>query len=68
MMYRKITANVTNCFFINVDLRVMVFTLFRQRRSTKDNYVMACFMELAPCFFQMEASMKEYGTMVLQLK
>jgi len=34
----------------------------------KDNYEMACSMVLALCFFQMEANMKAYGTMVLQLK
>jgi len=54
--------------FINVDLRAMVSTLFQQRRSMKEHYMMACFMVLAHCFFQTEASMKECGTMALQLK
>jgi len=51
----------------SVDSRAMAYMLFKLVRSTKGNYVMACFMVLELCTFQMEANMKENGAMVLHL-
>ena len=54
--------------FLIVDLKALAFTLFQLEPSIKGIYMMACFMVLEPCFFQMEANMMESGKMVLQSK
>lgn len=57
---------MANC--VSVDLRAVVYMLFRLGLSMKGNYVTACFMVLELCIFQMEANMKESGRMALHLK
>jgi len=59
-----VRISVTNCIF--VDSRAMVCMLFQLRPYIEGSFTMACFMVLEHYTFQMEANMKECGTMVLQ--